>query len=164
MTADPLAARFAEIWAQADTLDESELVRRIDEVAATSADDPRSLAERGGARDSTGDPEGAVGFYRQALDDGLADPERSQVVIQLASTLRNLDRHDEALALIRGHFEGHDDHPLAASASAFVALILATSGRDREAVVELLRTLVPTLPRYQRSLNAYTDALERDEQ
>lgn len=122
--------------------------------------DPLVLAEIGGDHDSAGRPVEAAAYYQRAFDAGLVEPHLSQVTIQHASTLRNLGRHDESIALLRDHFDARPDHELATAASVFTALALATSGREREAVAALMRTIEPTLPRYNRSVAAYADALE----
>ncbi|MBN9139995.1 MAG: tetratricopeptide repeat protein [Micrococcales bacterium] len=156
--------RIEAVWADAGQLDEAELVRRVDEIAAERPDDPVGLWQRGGARDSTGDPEGAVGFYRAALAAGLPDTERAQCVIQLASTVRNLGRPEESLELLREEFAGRPaNDEYADAAVAFAALALVDLGRPVEAVSALLHALTPHLPRYHRSVPAYADALlERD--
>jgi predicted transcriptional regulator len=160
---DDWTDRVAAVWAAADDMTDEELRNRIDALAAERPDDPRAIAERGGARDSTGLEAEAEQFYLEAITAGLADPELSQVTIQLASTLRNLDRPDESIALLRNHFGDRPDHPLAGAARVFIALALVSAHREREAVVELLRAVVPTLPRYQRSVGAYADEIEQGE-
>ena len=152
--------RMAAVWAEADALPDAELVRRIDEIAAEHPDDALALFEQGGARDSTGDEAGAELFYRRALAAGLADDERAQCVIQLASTLRNLHRPEESLELLRAEFERRaPDDPHADAAVAFAALALVDLGRPVEAVAALLHALTPHLPRSRRSVPAYADAL-----
>ncbi|MGN6273582.1 MAG: tetratricopeptide repeat protein [Protaetiibacter sp.] len=152
--------RVRAVWADAHRLGDAELVRRIDELAAERPDDALALFEQGGARDSTGDEAGAERFYRAALDAGLADAERAQCVIQLASTVRNLGRPEESLELLRAEFEGRAaDDAYADAAVAFAALALVDLGRPVEAVAALLHALTPHLPRYHRSLPAYADAL-----
>lgn len=155
--------RVDHLWAQADLIDEATLLAQMTALAAERPGDPVALAELGGAHDSTGHGAEAAALYQQAIEAGLDEPELSRVVIQHASTLRNLGRHEESIAMLRSHYDARPDHELAAAASVFTALALATSGRDREAVVELLRTIQPTLPRYNRSVAAYTDALEAGE-
>lgn len=156
---------MAGVWAEAERLDDTELVRRIDAIAAEHPDDALALFERGGARDSTGDEAGAEEFYRRALAAGLPDDERAQCVIQLASTVRNLGRPEESLALLRTEFEGRPtDDPYADAGVAFAALALVDLGRPTEAVAALLHALTPHLPRYHRSVPAYADALlERED-
>jgi len=151
--------RMAAVWAEADRLSDAELVARIDDLAAERPDDPLALFEQGGARDSTGDEAGAEQFYRAALAAGLPESERSQCVIQLASTVRNLGRPEESLELLRDEFTGRPDDELADAAVVFAALALVDLGRPVEATASLLHTLAPHLPRYQRSVRAYADAL-----
>ncbi len=151
--------RMAAVWADAAELDDAELVRRIDAIAAEHPHDPLALFERGGARDSTGDEAGAEGFYRAALAAGLPDAERAQCVIQLASTLRNLGCPEESLELLREEFADRPDDPYADAAVAVAALSLVELGRPVEAVAALLHALTRHLPRYHRSMHAYADAL-----
>lgn len=152
--------QMAAVWAEADSLDDAELVRRIDAIAAAHPEDPIALFERAGARDATDDEAGAEQLYRAALAAGLPDAERARCVIQLASTVRNLGRPEEALELLQDEFAGRPaDDPLADAAVAFAALALVDAGRECEAVAALLHALAPHLPRYTRSVRAYADAL-----
>lgn len=121
--------------------------------------DALALLEAAGARDSTGREDEAAPLYRAALAAGLDDDRRGQAVIQLASTLRNLGRPDESLALLSAEFAGQPEHPLADAATAFAALALASTGRTTEALVAVLHALSPHLPRYQRAVDAYADEL-----
>lgn len=157
---DTWQQRVDAVWADAANLADDDLVAQIDALAAERGPgDALALAERGGARDSTGQEEEAVPFYRAALAAGLDDARRSQVVIQYASTVRNLGRPEESLELLSAEFAGQPDHPLADAATAFAALALASSGRTTEALVSVLHALAPHLPRYQRAVNAYADEL-----
>jgi tetratricopeptide (TPR) repeat protein len=157
---DDWQTRVDAVWADAANLGDEQLRSAIDALAAERGpDDAVALAERGGSRDSTGLEAEAVPFYWAALAAGLDDTRRGQVVIQLASTLRNLGEPEESLELLRAEFAGQPDHPLADAATAFAALALASSGRTTEALVSVLHALVPHLPRYQRSVGAYADEL-----
>lgn len=152
--------RVDAVWADAANLSDDALVAQIDALAAElPPGNALALAERGGARDSTGQEEQAATFYRAALAAGLDDARRGQVVIQYASTLRNLGRPEESLELLRSEFAGHPEHPLADAATAFAALALASSGRTTEALAAVLHALAPHLPRYRRSVDAYADEL-----
>jgi tetratricopeptide (TPR) repeat protein len=152
--------RVDAVWAEAANLSDDELVARIDALAAErGAGDAAALAERGGVRDSTGREEGAVEFYRAALAAGLDDARRAQVVIQYASTVRNLGRPEESLDLLSAEFAGQPDHPLADAATAFAALALASAGRPTEGLVAVLHALAAHLPRYRRAVDAYADEL-----
>ena len=154
---DDWQTRVDAVWADADNLTEEALIAAIDDLATERPDgDALALFERGGARDSTGHPDEAEPLYREALAAGLPDDERAQCTIQLASSLRNLGRADEALALLR---DAAPYPPYAVATAAVTALVLATLDRPLEGLAELLREVAPTLPRYQRSMRAYADAL-----
>ena len=154
---DDWQARVDAVWADADNLAEDELVAAIDALAAERPEgDALALFERGGAQDSTGHPDAAEPLYRAAIAAGLPDDERAQCTIQLASSLRNLGRADESLALLR---DAQPYPPYAVATAAITALTLASLDRPREGLAALLREVAPTLPRYQRSMRAYADAL-----
>ena len=105
--------------------------------------------------DSMGFTTEAVPLYRQSLTEGLDADHAARARIQLASTLRNLGQFDEAIALLREP-SGTD---LDASRRAFLALALHSAGRHDEAVREALEALIPSLPRYRRSLSGYAAEL-----
>jgi tetratricopeptide (TPR) repeat protein len=144
------------VWARADELGDQGVMDAMDALAADAPDPALALFERGGSRDSGGRPDEAEPLYREALALGLPDDERAQCTIQLASTLRNLGRADEALALLRA---AEPYPPYAVATAAVSALTLATLDRPVEGLAVLLREVAPTLPRYQRSMRAYADAL-----
>ncbi|MET9952001.1 tetratricopeptide repeat protein [Streptomyces sp. NPDC006339] len=159
--------RLAALWAELDTYeDPAEFRARIAElVDERPADDPVGLFERGAAHDSTGEPEQAVRFYQRALDGGLTGLRRRRAVIQLASSLRNLGRPDRSVELLMEERAvpadrlDADEAALSAAVDAFLALALADTGRDREAVSLALGALAPLLPRYNRSLAHYAKDL-----
>ena len=157
MTTDDWAARVAAVWDQSDELGDNVVIERIDELAAERpADDPEAAFERAGARDSGGLEADAAVEYQRALDLGLAEPSRSRAFIQYASTLRNLGRYDEALALLD---RLEPDSELADAASATRALILVSAGRPVEGAGVAIAALAPHLPRYQRSMANYAREL-----
>ena len=151
--------RLAELWASFDDLEEQDFLARMDDLVAELPDnDPIGLFERGGARDSMGQEDLAVPLYRQALELGLGGERRRQAVIQLASSLRNIGNPSESVALLAAEQQrGSDD--LDDAVAGFLALALADSGREREAVSVALAALAPHLPSYQRSLGNYARAL-----
>jgi tetratricopeptide (TPR) repeat protein len=147
------------VWARADELGDQGVMDAMDELAAQASDPALALFERGGSRDSGGRTDEAEPLYREALALGLPDDERAQCTIQLASTIRNLGRADESLALLR---DAAPYPPYSTAFAAFEALALASLGRPVEGLSLVLRALAPTLPRYQRSVAAYADELTRD--
>ena len=147
--------RVAAVWAD-EGLDDAQRMRLIDELAAErDAGDGRALFERAGARDSAGLEADAEPLYRAALQAGLDDDLRTQAVIQLASTIRNLGKLDEALELLRAEYERDPGAPLRDATAAFYALALVSSGEAVRAASVALTALAPHLPRYTRSVAAY---------
>lgn len=125
----------------------------------SDADDALRLFEEAGEHDSAGREEQAEPLYRAALAAGLPTAERVQAIIQLASTIRNLDRAEESLALLEAESDGRPVDEWTPALAAFTALTLASLGRDRDALVVALRALIPSLPRYHRSVTAYVQEL-----
>lgn len=144
------------VWARSDELGDQGVIDAMDALAEQAPDPALALFERGGSRDSGGRPDEAEPLYRAALAAGLPEDERAQCTIQLASSLRNLGRAEESLALLR---DADPYPPYAVANAAFVALTLASLDRPREGLAELLHAVAPTLPRYQRSVNSYADDL-----
>jgi len=137
-------------------LTEEQVVERIDALASERPEhDPVALFERAGARDSAGLEAEAEVLYRRALDGGLDDERRTRATIQLASTIRNLGKIDEAQQLLRAEYEREPRGPLHDAAAAFYALALVSAGEAERAASIALETLAPHLPRYTRSVTGY---------
>jgi len=151
--------RSEALWATIDEQDEEAFRAKIEELVANlPADSAVAAFERACALDSTGHPEQAVPLYRRALGLGLHGERRRRAVIQLSSSLRNLDRVSESLELLTAE-RGQPSDRLDDAVNAFFALSLADSGREREAVSVALAALAPHLPRYQRSVGSYARLL-----
>lgn len=160
MTPPPPAAtwqaRIDAVWADGNA-SEREVLTRITKLVAELPDtDPRGPFELGGAHDSAGFEERAAELYERAIELGLDGRSRAELDVQYASTLRNLGRTAEAVRVLE-ESAGHE--ALGASPQAFLALALHSSGRSAEAVALLIETLIPTLPKYQRSLTDYAAQL-----
>jgi tetratricopeptide repeat protein len=151
--------RVAALWRAFDSFEPDDFVVRIDALAAEMpSGDPRALYERGSAQDSTGRSDLAVPLYNAALVAGLSGSLRRQATIQLASSLRNLGRAGESVALLTAELDAASDE-LDGAVRAFLALALVDVGRERDAVATSLLALVPYLPRYNRSLANYAREL-----
>ena len=151
-------ARVDAVWERADELGDAEVVRRIDDLAAERPEgDPPALFERAGARDSAGLEVEAEPLYIAAIANGLAGSERVQAHIQLASTIRNLGRPLESIALLDAI--APEAGELRDAVVAFRALALVDAGDARRAASDALSALAAHLPRYRRSLAAYAEAL-----
>ena len=156
-------ARVADLWARLDDTEPGAFRDGIDALAAElPAGDPIAAFERGCAFDSTGHSDLAVPLYREALAGGVTGIRRRRSVIQLASSLRNVGQAEESVALLRAEREQPSDE-LDDAVAATLALALADTGREREAVSVAVAALAPHLPRYQRSMANYARLLvERD--
>lgn len=117
-----------------------------------------ALAEWGGVHDALGLEEEAVEPYRRALAAGLDPAYEHQVTLQLASTLRNLRQHAEAIQLL----EDLDAPELGDAPAAFLALALHSAGRADEALSIALTALARHLPQYGRAASAYAAELARN--
>src|SRR5690242_12179480 len=94
-------SRIAKLWSDIDSYAEDDFVSRVDAlVAELPAGSAIGLFERGAALDSTGHSDRAVPLYAAALDAGLEGERRRRAVIQMASSLRNLGKPQEALDLL----------------------------------------------------------------
>ena len=154
--------RIDAVWAD-ETLDPHEVITRIDALAAERPeDDAVALFERAGARDSAGVEGEAELLYRRALGIGLDDERRTRATIQLASTIRNLGKTEEALAMLRTEYEREPRGPLHDASAAFYALALVSSGEPERAASIALQALAPHLPRYTRSVTGYAREIADD--
>jgi hypothetical protein len=151
--------RVAALWATIDEHDEVEFLTLVEKlVEELPPDAPEGYFERACALDSTGHSDLAVPLYQQALAGGVTGERRRRSVIQMASSLRNLDRSQESVALLTEELEQPSDH-LDDAATAVLALALTDVGREREAVSLAVGALAPHLPRYQRSMANYARLL-----
>jgi len=159
MTTAEWELRIAEAWASIETRDETEFCTLIEKlVEELPTGDPDGLFERGAALDSTGHSDLAVPLYRRALDAGLTGERRRRAVIQMASSLRNLGRSPESVALLTAELAAPADH-LDDAVKTVLALALTDVGREREAVSLAVGALAAHLPRYQRSMANYARLL-----
>ncbi|MEU4797490.1 tetratricopeptide repeat protein [Streptomyces sp. NPDC023327] len=154
--------RVAKAWDTFDTYEEDragEFRALIGQLAAELPEGhPAGLFERACAFDSTGHSDRAVPLYQEALERGLDGGRRRRALIQLASSLRNVGRAAEGVALLGPELEAAPDE-LDDAVRAVLALCLANLGREREGLALVLGALAPHLPRYQRSMGAYARAL-----
>ncbi|GAA4402650.1 hypothetical protein GCM10023168_13410 [Fodinibacter luteus] len=149
---------LAALWEVADP---EERVALAAGLYAAHPGDARIAYEYAGTHDSAGHDELAVPLYEEALATGLREPQRHRAQVQLASTLRNLGRLDEAVAVI-------DDvaarHPESLGVAAFRALVRHDADTPTHALADLLAAVVasstdPDVVRYRRALTAYAAEL-----
>jgi hypothetical protein len=151
--------RLAAVWATLDDRDEEQFVAAIDDlVAELPSESAIGQFERACAFDSTGHSDLAVPLYKSALDIGLTGTRRRRAVIQMASSMRNIGKAQEAVALLSAELEAEPDE-LTGAVRAVLALSLVNVGREREAVAVALTALSEYLPRYNRSMANYAREL-----
>lgn len=123
-------------------------------VLAEHPDEPEVLYEVGGAFDTAGDEERALGYYERAMALGLEGDTRRRCLLQYGSTLRNLGRHDESIAAFE---RARAEFPESDSLRVFHALTLHAAGRSDAAVATLLELVAdgirtPELTRYEAAV------------
>lgn len=97
-------------------------------------------------------------LYEEALARGPSGYRARRTKIQLASSLRNVGRAEDGVALLTPELDAPSDE-LDDAVRATLALCLANLGREREGLSLALGALAPHLPRYQRSMANYARAL-----
>jgi tetratricopeptide (TPR) repeat protein len=100
--------------------------------------DPRVLYEVGGAYDTAGEEATALGFYERAMSEGLLGDVRRRCYLQYGSTLRNLGRLDESMALFA---QARREFPDSVALGAFESLTLHAAGQVNRALASLLALL-----------------------
>lgn len=156
-SAETWEGRLAAFWATAgDETDAGTRDRLEALLAERDGSDPVVLYERASLYDFLGEEADAIPLYRAALDAGLSGDRRTQGVIQLASSLRNVGDHSGAMALLSGI---RPDDPLADAARAFLSLALYDDSKPAPALRTALHALTPHLPRYGRAIDAYAEEL-----
>ena len=160
--------RIDAVWDASDARPEEEtiaLVRAL--VAERPAGDAAALYEHASAYDFVGDEAAAEPLYREALAAGLDDHRRPRAVIQLASTLRNLGRADQAVDLLQADIAAahsndrgvRTEDGLGDARVSFLCLALIDLGRSDEAAALSLMALARHLPEYSRAVSRYVEAL-----
>jgi tetratricopeptide (TPR) repeat protein len=132
-------------------------------LRAELPDDPHVALQTAWVHDSMGLEEVAADHYEAAIAGDLTDDELRGALLGLGSTYRTLGRDDDSDRVFR---QGIERFPDFSALRAFHAMTLYNLGRPREAVEQLLKLLLDTaddasIQRYQRSLTAYADDLDR---
>lgn len=151
--------RLSDLWSSIDDYSEEAFLGNMEQlVAELPAGSAIGFFERASSFDSTGHSDLAVPLYRQALERGLHGERRRRAVIQMASSLRNMGKASESVALLTAERDAASDD-LDDAVLAFLALALVDTGREREAVSLALTALSRHMTRYRRSLANYAQLL-----
>lgn len=93
--------RVQDFWAGADDSRPEEALERMRELAAERGmESPEACYEWASVHDFLGLEDEAIRWYEQALHQGLEGDRRPQALVQLASSLRNVGRSGDAIALL----------------------------------------------------------------
>lgn len=87
------------------------------------------------AHDREGDEHGAIRYYDAAYRLGVPEDRRKRFLVGYGSTLRNVGRAEEAVAILAQAVADYPDYPAFA---AFLALALADAGHPRAALAAML--------------------------
>jgi len=154
-----------------DELDAIFAARDRDDMAPTIAallpiyerhpENARVLYEVGGAYDTAGEEETAVGFYERAIAAGLEGDLARRCAVQYGSTLRNLGRYAESLEVFA---RARRQHPGSPSLATLEALTRHAAGETDAAFAGLLDVIAdhvdsPDIDRYKAALRGNADYL-----
>ena len=122
-------------------------------------DDVRARIARAFACDRDGDERAAVVHYDAAWRLGVPDDVRARFLVGYGSTLRNVGRAEEAVAILAEAALEHPDYP---ALQAFLALALHAAGHPTAALATMLAVVLDLagpqggpLDGYQRALGEY---------
>ncbi|KQR51479.1 hypothetical protein ASF88_18785 [Leifsonia sp. Leaf336] len=160
-TPPELLDRLALLFAARDRENMAPTVAALLEVLDEHPDDPHVLYEVGGSYDTAGEEETAAGYYERALAAGLDGDTLRKCLLQYGSTLRNLERFDESLAVLD---RARAEFPDSESVQVWHALSLHAAGRSDAAVAELMELAVdrirtPDLLRYEAAVRGNAEYL-----
>jgi len=144
-----------QIFAARDRANMAPTISALLPLLETHPQDARVLYEVGGAYDTDGQESVALGFYEQAIDAGLDGDLRRRCFLQYGSTLRNVGRIDDSLAVFA---RARDEFPDSVAVGAFEALSLHAAGRANTALARLLELLADNVD--AEELNRYKAAMK----
>ena len=166
MTSDnQLEADLATIFAARDRDDMEPTVRALLAILDEHPEEASVLYAVGGAYDTAGREEIALGYYEHALGNGLHGDMLRKCYLQYGSTLRNVGRIEDSLAVFA---RARTEFPDSESLAIFEALTLHAAGRPSAALGQILALVAERfhseeVTRYETSIRgnaAYLIALD----
>ncbi len=125
------------------------------------------LIEKAYALDRVGDERGAIKHYDAAYKLGVPEDKRKRFLVGYGSTLRNVGRAEEAVAILAQAIVDYPDYP---AFSAFLSLALADAGHPKAALATMLGCALDAsrpgaFDGYERALGEYHhELLEKSQQ
>jgi tetratricopeptide (TPR) repeat protein len=125
--------------------------------AAAHPDDVEAQIACAYAHDRVGLEAEAVRYYERAWALGVPEPGRRGFIVGFGSTLRNVGRADEAVALLADAVQAYPDYP---ALHAFLSLALFSAGHPRAALATMLGCALDAarpgaFDRFDRALTEY---------
>lgn len=107
--------------------------------------------------DREGRERDAIRYYDEAYRIGVPEPERKRFLVGYGSTLRNVGRIDDAVAILAQAVADYPDYP---AFTAFLALALLDAGHAQAAVAAMLGCALDVaragvFDGYERALGEY---------
>jgi tetratricopeptide (TPR) repeat protein len=126
-------------------------------MSANGDDEVLAVIEQAYALDREGHEHEAVRHYDRAWALGVPEPMRRRFVVGYGSTLRNVGRLEEAVALLGGAIADDPGYP---AYQVFLGLALHSSGEHAAAAAALLEAILEVaagadLDGYQRAIAEY---------
>lgn len=135
--------------------------RQLVALAAAHPDDAAAQAEAAFASDRLGREAEALRFYQRAFELGGPPDDRPGFLLGFGSTLRNVGRVDDAVAVLGEAVLAYPEH---AALRAFLALALGSAGHHGLALATMLEAGLAASPTafapYRRALGEYLRALQ----
>ncbi|RUR01538.1 tetratricopeptide repeat protein [Labedella endophytica] len=158
---DALYEELDRIFAARNRDDMAPTIAALRPIVEQYPHDARVLYEMGGAYDTAGEESRALGLYERAIDAGLTGDLRRRCFLQYGSTLRNVGRIDDSLAIFA---RAREEFPGSVALGAFEALSLHAAGRADAALARLLTLLADhvdaaELERYKPALRGNVEYL-----
>lgn len=151
---ETLDAQLDRIAAARDRDDMGPTIAALLPLLEQHPDDARVLYEVGGAYDTAGEEATALDLYERAEAAGLAGDLLRRCHLQHGSTLRNLGRVEESLALFA---RARAEFPGSSSLAVFEALTLHAAGRADAALARILALVAVRVP--DEELQRYLPAI-----
>ncbi len=156
-------SQLQDIWQKLGVISNDEFIQQLkNHTALLTGSQAIADFEMACAFDSIGYEKEAEPLYRAALGLGLSGLRRRRARIQLASTLRNNGKIEESIHILREEKANYSDD-LNDAVDSFLALSLSSAGKYNEALSLTLKVISHHLPRYNRSLYNYADALHKED-
>lgn len=146
---------------QAEQYDEA--LQRLEALLTADPNDPLVNYHCAWTHDAMGDENGAVPFYKRAIENGLAGDDLKGAFLGLGSTYRCLGRYEESAQVLR---QAIQQFPGVRQFEVFLALTLYNLGEHASAMELLVKNLAETsedetIKRYRRALLFYADKLDQ---